>query len=77
MNEIAPRAAKQGTKNLSIREDTVRSIEENGGSAAGAEIDALRRPPPKAYGEIDALRRPPPKTYSEIDSLRRPPPKAY
>jgi hypothetical protein len=76
MIEIPPRATKQGTKNLSIREDSVRSIEE-GGVAAATEIDALRRPPPKAYGEIDALRRPPPKAYGEIDALRRPPPKAY
>ena len=70
MNEIKPRAARQGTKDLSIREDTVRSIDESGGSADSV-IDTLLRPPPKAYGEIDALRRPPPKAYGEIDARGR------
>jgi hypothetical protein len=76
MNEIKPRGARQGTKDLSIREDSVRSIDGSGGSADGV-IDALLRPPPKAYGEADVLRRPPPKAYGELDALLRPPPKAY
>jgi hypothetical protein len=48
--------SRKGTKDLFIREDTVKSIEQ-GGLAADSEIDALRRPPPKSYSGSDASGR--------------------
>jgi hypothetical protein len=47
-----PHAGRKGTKDLFIREDTVKSIE-CGGLAADTEIDALRRPPPGLHSDSD------------------------